>query len=56
MPKARRRHAGTQDASYCFCGNTFGKFGKPDGCNAPCTGNREETCGGTRANAIYKVN
>ncbi|EKS34424.1 hypothetical protein HMPREF9695_04334 [Afipia broomeae ATCC 49717] len=55
-PKARRCHAGTQDASYCFCGNAFGKFGKSDGCNAECTGNREETCGGTWANAIYKVN
>ena len=49
-------HAGTQYASYCFCGNTFGKFGKSDGCNAKCTGNRDETCGGTWANAIYKVN
>ncbi|EGP09565.1 hypothetical protein CSIRO_0723 [Bradyrhizobiaceae bacterium SG-6C] len=49
-------HAGTQYASYCFCGNTFGKFGKSDGCNARCTGNRDETCGGTWANAIYKVN
>jgi uncharacterized caspase-like protein len=49
-------HAGTQYASYCFCGNTFGKFGKSDGCNTKCTGNRDETCGGTWANAIYKVN
>lgn len=49
-------HAGTQYASYCFCGNAFGKFGKSDGCNAKCTGNRDETCGGTWANAIYKVN
>lgn len=49
-------HAGTQYASYCFCGNTFGKFGKSDGCNAKCTGNNAETCGGTWANAIYKVN
>lgn len=49
-------HAGTQYASYCFCGNTFGKFGKSDGCNAKCTGNNAETCGGTWANAIYNVN
>lgn len=48
-------HAGTQYASYCFCGNTFGKFGAANNCNAKCTGNRDETCGGTWANTVYKV-
>ena len=48
-------HAGTQYASYCFCGNKFGKFGAADNCNAKCTGNRDETCGGTWANSVYKV-
>lgn len=49
-------HAGTQYASYCFCGNKFGASGTADNCNAKCTGNRDETCGGTWANSIYKVN
>ncbi len=48
-------HAGTQYGSYCFCGNKFGKFGVADNCNATCTGNRDETCGGTWANTVYKV-
>jgi hypothetical protein len=50
------RHAGTQYASYCFCGNKFGSSGTADNCNAKCTGNRDETCGGTWANSVYKVN
>ncbi|WP_424629051.1 caspase family protein [Bradyrhizobium sp. SYSU BS000235] len=49
-------HAGTQYASYCFCGNKFGASGPADNCNAKCTGNRDETCGGTWANSVYKVN
>jgi uncharacterized caspase-like protein len=49
-------HAGTQYGSYCFCGNKFGASGPADNCNAKCTGNRDETCGGTWANSIYKVN
>jgi uncharacterized caspase-like protein len=49
-------HAGTQYGSYCFCGNKFGASGTADNCNAKCTGNRDETCGGTWANSIYKVN
>ena len=48
-------HAGTQYGSYCFCGNKFGKLGTADNCNAKCTGNRDETCGGTWANTVYKV-
>lgn len=48
-------HAGTQYGSYCFCGNKFGKLGTTDNCNTKCTGNRDETCGGTWANAVYKV-
>lgn len=49
-------HAGTQYGSYCFCGNKFGASGTADYCNAKCTGNREEICGGTWANSVYKVN
>jgi Caspase domain/WSC domain len=49
-------HAGTQYGSYCFCGNKFGASGTADNCNAKCTGNRDETCGGTWANSVYKVN
>lgn len=49
-------HAGTQYGSYCFCGNKFGASGAADNCNAKCTGSRDETCGGTWANSIYKVN
>ena len=38
--------------TVCKCGNGFGKFGTSDGCNQPCSGNKEQTCGGRAANTI----
>ncbi|MBS4002123.1 MAG: caspase family protein [Afipia sp.] len=49
-------HAGTQYAGHCFCGNKYGAAGPATNCDAKCTGNRDEICGGTWANSIYKVN
>jgi hypothetical protein len=48
-------YAGTQFSSYCFCGNSYGRFGKSDQCNMRCTGNQNEICGGSHANSIYKI-
>lgn len=47
--------AGLQHAMWCFCGNSFGRFGASNACNMRCNGNTNQTCGGAWANSIYKV-
>ena len=47
--------AGTQYSSYCFCGNSYGRFGTANNCNMKCTGNSGQICGGSHANSIYKT-
>jgi hypothetical protein len=47
------RFAGTQYSSFCFCGNDYGKSGPSNACNARCTGNFNEICGGPWANTVY---
>ncbi len=49
-------YAATQYAGHCFCGNKYGAAGPATNCDAKCTGNRDEICGGTWANSVYKVN
>lgn len=50
--------AATQYGGYCFCGNTFGKYGAaasaspPRSCNLGCAGNPNEVCGGEWANSL----
>jgi hypothetical protein len=43
----------------CFCGNSFGAWGPTSDtnrCSNPCPGkSAEEKCGGSNANAVYKV-
>ncbi len=54
---ARRgyRYAGVQYSSQCFCGNSYGKYGRATNCNMKCTGDKNQTCGGSWANNIYNV-
>jgi hypothetical protein len=47
-------YAGTQYATYCFCGNAYGRSGAAT-CDTPCAGNHEEMCGGGWANSVYRV-
>ncbi|MBI3484048.1 MAG: DUF2207 domain-containing protein, partial [Acidobacteria bacterium] len=51
------RYAGTQFSSYCFCGNSFNRYGKraESECNMPCSGNSRERCGGPWANSIFDL-
>lgn len=49
------RYAGTQFGWYCFCGNSYGAYGKANNCNVPCRGDRGEICGGSWANSVYSV-
>ena len=47
--------AATQASSYCFCGNSYGKYGKADNCNVKCSGSSGQTCGGNYANSVYRA-
>ena len=42
------RFAATEAGGQCFCGNSYGKYGKlPESrCNMVCSGNPSEKCGG----------
>lgn len=51
----RYAYAGTQYATYCFCGNKYGRSGGASNCNTPCGGNPTEMCGGGWANSVYSV-
>eukprot|EP00028_Trichosphaerium_sp_Am-I-7-wt_P002648 CAMPEP_0168528288 /NCGR_PEP_ID=MMETSP0405-20121227/13160_1 /TAXON_ID=498012 /ORGANISM="Trichosphaerium sp, Strain Am-I-7 wt" /LENGTH=230 /DNA_ID=CAMNT_0008551665 /DNA_START=240 /DNA_END=929 /DNA_ORIENTATION=+ len=50
-------YAGLQDESYCFCGDSYGRYGKlqQDSCDTPCSGNSELQCGGVWANTIFQT-
>ena len=46
--------AATQYGSQCYCGDSFGRYGKAPGkCNMPCGGNSQIKCGGTWASSVF---
>ena len=47
------KYAGVQYSSYCFCGNSYGKYGRANNCNMKCSGNSHKICGGSWANNVY---
>jgi hypothetical protein len=49
------KYAGTQYSSQCFCGNSYGRYGKASNCNMPCKGDANQKCGGTWANLVYQI-
>jgi hypothetical protein len=46
-------YAGLQFGQWCFCGQSYGKFGFSSGCSMPCAGDPNEICGGSWANSVY---
>jgi hypothetical protein len=51
------QYAGTQNATECWCGNSYGSHGvDTNGCKMPCAGNTAEICGGPGRNSVYDVN
>ena len=38
-----------KNSTYCFCGNSYGIYGKSTFCTMPCAGNASQTCGGDSA-------
>ena len=58
ISECRRRgfaYAGVQYGSQCFCGNSYGKYGRANNCDMPCSGNRSQICGGFWANSVYST-
>ncbi len=49
------QYAGTQYSKWCFCGNSYGRFGQAKNCNTRCAGNDAQVCGGEWANSVYSV-
>ncbi|MCP4342385.1 MAG: hypothetical protein GY799_26790 [Desulfobulbaceae bacterium] len=49
------RYAATQYSSHCFCGDSYGSYGKADNCDMTCSGNAKEICGGPWANSVYDL-
>ena len=41
-------------SSFCYCGNSFGKYGKSDLCQMKCSGDSNQLCGGYTLNSIYE--
>ncbi len=50
-------YAGVQYGNQCFCGNSYGRYGKlsESSCNMTCSGDSGLVCGGTWANTLYKT-
>src|SRR5450631_362444 len=50
-------YAGAQYGGQCFCGNSYGRYGKlaENNCNVPCNGDSGRHCGGTWANSMFKI-
>jgi len=51
------KYYAVQYGSYCFCGNSYGKYGfvSYTECNMSCNGDKTQDCGGTWRNSIYAV-
>ena len=47
-------YAGAQAGQNCLCGNSYGKYGTSVNCNATCSGNATEMCGGTMINTVMR--
>ena len=48
-------YAGLENGDGCYCGNSEDKFipTDPEECNAPCTGDPNEFCGGSWRLQVY---
>ncbi len=42
-----------KNRTYCFCGNSYGLYGKSNFCTVPCAGNISQICGGDYAAGKY---
>src|SRR5690348_8580350 len=57
------KYFGLQYGMECWCGNSYGKYGKIDpegttpqtGCNSICSGDPSLKCGGENLNSVYEI-
>ena len=51
------RYFGLQSGTECFCGDTFGKYGKSveSKCNRSCKDDKTQICGGWWRNSVYQI-
>jgi len=49
------RYAGVQYGTQCFCGNSYGSYGRATNCDMECSGDKSQMCGGSWANSVYKA-
>ncbi|MBI4891168.1 MAG: WSC domain-containing protein [Acidobacteria bacterium] len=48
------KYAAMQAGTFCFCGNSYGRYGISNGCRA-CPGDSSQNCGGSYANAVWSL-
>ena len=46
-------YAGLQNGQYCYCGNSYGRYGPSSDCKTRCSESKSEICGGFQANNVY---
>ncbi|KAN0000369.1 hypothetical protein ACTFIZ_000802 [Dictyostelium cf. discoideum] len=52
------KYAGTELGTQCYCGNSYGHYGKAhkeSDCNFKCGGDKSKTCGGNDKISVYKT-
>jgi len=49
----RSIHSFLKLRTICFCGNSYGLYGKSIFCNVSCGGNASEICGGSQAKGQF---
>ena len=51
--KLNFKYAAVQNGGICYCGNTYGKYGKAKSCMIVCQSDRKWICGGNMINSVY---
>ena len=49
------KYAGVQYNYQCWCGKTYGNFGRAHNCYMSCPNNTVDLCGGAWSNDIYEI-
>ncbi len=44
-----------QGGMFCYCGNSYGKYGMSEDCGVACLGDDNQLCGGFSSNYVYHV-
>ena len=49
-------YAGLKNGEFCYCGNSYGRYGPSDKCRTRCSGSFQEVCGGPDSSNVYYTN